>query len=365
MGDLVFGLKRLRSAAPAAVLLLASCSYGTDPSHVDVGAVTAGVGAVATALLGSTSLQDMSVLSALFPHYPTGPAGISALRLRLPERALAALPMTKPTSSVRAAREAAIRVFGAPSAAGLFPAAVLGRTIAWDTLSSTYKIDSTLSGAPANGIRILIYTSDALSGQPMLPLTLTGYLELTDKSSAQTATLGTLLALGSTAVAQYDIAFATGIVRGDSAVWVTSTGFINDGAGKPVTFAFGDTSSVSAVGLGGIVTGSDGTSVQTYVTLQNFQIGIAVTAQKGANVIALSAMEGDISAAISGTVTFNGTSVATMGGTLSAPTFTGAGGRVLTGTETSGLAEIFAGGVLIVSELSNLVLAPALVVFGG
>jgi hypothetical protein len=40
-------------------------------------------------------------------------------------------------------------------------------------------------------------------------------------------------------------------------------------------------------------------------------------------------------------------------------------GRVLTNTQTSGLAEILTGGVLIVSELSDLVLAPALVVFGG
>jgi hypothetical protein len=168
-----------------------------------------------------------------------------------------------------------------------FPAILLPRTLACYTLSLTCKIDTTLSGAPANGIRILIYTSNPFTGQPALPLTQTGYLELTDKSSAATATLGTLLALGTATIAQSDVMFAAGTVRGDSAVWVTSTGFIKDGTGNPVTFAFGDTSTTSAVGLGGVVTGSDGTSVQATVTIQNFALGITVTAQKGGNIIPL------------------------------------------------------------------------------
>jgi hypothetical protein len=65
------------------------------------------------------------------------------------------------------------------------PDAYLGTTFVWDVDSATY-VASTLSGAPANGVRFILYAIDPLTLQPAASLDEVGYVDVTDQSTETT-----------------------------------------------------------------------------------------------------------------------------------------------------------------------------------
>lgn len=70
-----------------------------------------------------------------------------------------------------------------------FPSAIQGRTLVWDPGQSGYVIDTSLTGAPANGVRIVYYVSDA-SGTPTSSATPLGYIDLTDEDRSLAERVG-------------------------------------------------------------------------------------------------------------------------------------------------------------------------------
>src|SRR6185503_5521792 len=68
----------------------------------------------------------------------------------------------------------------------IFPDSLNGAVFTWSTSSGTYV--HTGSGGPANGIQFRLYAVD-LSGQPVLPLTEIGYVDLLDETVGGTARL--------------------------------------------------------------------------------------------------------------------------------------------------------------------------------
>lgn len=62
--------------------------------------------------------------------------------------------------------------------ADAIPAPVLGKTFEWDTEAGRYAI-SDRAGAPANGVRFILYAADPDLEEPILPLTEVGYADLT------------------------------------------------------------------------------------------------------------------------------------------------------------------------------------------
>lgn len=354
----MFILNRRSAAGLLALTLLAGCKDALGPGSADVASLSSDVTAMTAAFMNSASLQDMSRLSPLFPLYSPA-AGV---------RAAFPVSMSRQALLARAAAERSLARLLSSSPQALFPPAVLGRTLAFDAASYTYKIDSTLTGAPANGIRILIYATNALTGQPVLPLSQTGYLELTDKSSPQSPTLGVLLTFGAVTVVQYDVTVVTTIVAGDTSGFMVYDGFANDpaGAGR-VDFVFADTvlHNATMLVLTGQLTAADGARIRSSLTITAGSpsgFALAVSVSKGANAIALDAVETN---ALTGQVKFNGVTVATLSGDLNAPTFTSANGHRLTSAESSGLLEIVDGALLAVGDLQLFVLWPTLVVFHG
>jgi hypothetical protein len=62
------------------------------------------------------------------------------------------------------------------------PNAYLGTTFVWDPDSSTY-VASDLSGAPAKGVRFILYAIDPVTGQPVETLDELGYVDIIDVST--------------------------------------------------------------------------------------------------------------------------------------------------------------------------------------
>ncbi|OYV66697.1 MAG: hypothetical protein B7Z72_10890 [Gemmatimonadetes bacterium 21-71-4] len=101
---------------------------------------------------------------------------------------------------------------------------MLGRTFQWDTTPpAEYRItDSSVTGAPANGVRFLLYQVDTATGKPSLPLQTTGYLDLTDASTAQANVLQLLLKVGSQTAANYTITE----VKTTTSLSLTAAGYV-------------------------------------------------------------------------------------------------------------------------------------------
>jgi hypothetical protein len=61
--------------------------------------------------------------------------------------------------------------------ASAIPDNVKGKTFAWDVSTRTYVADATITGAPPNGVRFVLYNWEVLNG-PTIPLNRVGYIDI-------------------------------------------------------------------------------------------------------------------------------------------------------------------------------------------
>ena len=107
---------------------------------------------------------------------------------------------------------------------------------------------------------------------------------------------------------------------------------------------------------------SGGTSIFVAVEETTASVTLTVRVQHEGNKIELNVVVND-AGTITGTVNFNGVTVATISGTVVGPVFTGAGGRVLSAAETAALIGIFEKAVEVATDLGDAVYRPAAIVF--
>jgi hypothetical protein len=349
----MFVLKRaLPVVAVLSACALAACSKDSlSPDSVDASTLSASVSGMTSTFQNNAAFQSMATLSALFPQY----AATAAVRATLPMD-----PAVPGSLAARAdvARKAIASLASISSGVqALFPANVLGKTLVWDTLTHTYQPDPTLAGAPAAGIRILIYAVNPVTSMPVVPLQQLGYLELTDKSSPQDNKLGVLLTLGQTTIAAYDITAVTGLTSGS----VGADGYIQNptGTGR-VDFGFHVSLSLAGLNVSVRLDGSDGAAITATASAAGSTATVSVGVSKGGNAIEIE-VSGDQT--VAGVVKYNGTTVATITGDNAAPLFTGANGRTLKPSEVTALTAIFTGALEIASSLADVVFAPGNIVF--
>jgi len=350
-------LKRL---APAVLLagfaVVAGCSDSTSPDSVDVTVLETSLKGATATFDNNAAFQSLKTLSNLFPQY----AAVAALRAGMP-----AVPTTDRRAALAqvAERMQADRIaLLSASPQALFPANVLGTTLEWDTLSHTY-VAGNQTGAPANGIRVLLYAVNPVTIEPIVPLQELGHVDLTDESTAQADQLGVLLTLGATTIADYTITLVTSTTSAS----LEANGFIRNGQGTgQVNFDFKNVIDSQAGTLESTnrITGADGTSVYVRVAVNNTgATTLTVIVQLGSNGLQIDAQGDNATDAVTGTVKFNGTTVATIGGSTSQPLFTAVTGRTLSAAETGALLVIFAEAVSVSNDLSYAVFRPGNTVF--
>ncbi len=347
-------LKRPASlAALIATLAALSCKESTNPAATDPTAMASAVTTLNSAFSQNAVFQSLAALSGnvtLAPLIrPVAPAPGS---LTAPDAATRQLQLMR----TLARSPAAVLV--------LFPANVLGHTFQWDTASHSYRItDSTLTGAPSNGVRFILYQVDSATSMPRIPLTTTGYVDLSDESNFGANAIRVVVRAASATAADYVVSE----VITTSGFTLTATGYVQDVLinGPQITF---DLSHALTM------TGTDTTLVSDYTASGN---GATVTMLT--TISAATASESfDWTFSKNGTVEmtgssdasgstiqfkFNGALFATLdepaGGTSS---FTGPGGRALTTGEMLALAAIAQGFAEVFFHLT-LVFAPALLFF--
>ncbi|HJR15748.1 MAG TPA: hypothetical protein VJ808_02760 [Gemmatimonadales bacterium] len=219
------------------------------------------------------------------------------------------------------------------------PAEVAGKTYEY---SGGSYIATDRPGAPANGVRFLIYAVNPLTFQPVEPLQEVGYVQLTDESGSSTQAARVVVVSGETTYLDYTVT-ATATTSGGR---ITVAGYVSDGTIR------------ANINLRSTVTESDGLTLLYTVDVPQRDVSITLTMsmtgfdQESATInidLGMSGPNGSVS--MSGqltetggtlTVRVNGDQFATIASSgASEPTITGADGQPLTDGDVDALQGIF------------------------
>jgi hypothetical protein len=251
----------------------------------------------------------------------------------------------------------------------------LGKTyVLTGTAGSYHYTASTRMGAPANGVRFILYAVDPITFQPVTPLAETGYADLIDNSTAMVNSLQVIVVEGTTTYANYAITGSdvSGVAN------LTLVGFVSDGT-TPVNFNISykadnatgtltETTTISApsksfqLGFNVSATSSvSGTVTTTNITL-DFTLTSGTDTASAHGMLTTTVDSSNQSTTDNGTitVTVNGSPFATITLTTGGVTITGPGGGALSADQQAAIAEMFSAGGLI-ELLIVLLIVPFLV----
>lgn len=97
------------------------------------------------------------------------------------------LEETSVAPSARVVERARALARGELRTADAIPPAALGRTFEWNVETDAYVLGDR-TGAPANGVRFVLYAIDPITDRPAEPLVEVGYVDLTRTATANSAT---------------------------------------------------------------------------------------------------------------------------------------------------------------------------------
>ena len=349
----MFSLKRLTlAAACAGAASLAACNDNLSPDTVSPEQLGAKLESLSSAFDNNAAFQSLKVLSTSFPQYSV----VAALRAGTPQGIL-------PSAMAHniAVQQSAVRALeGLRAPVGtqaLFPADVLGKTLVWSVDSSRYVVGQQ-AGAPATGVRILLYAVDLGTQEPLQPLQQLGYLDLTDESTAQANKLGVVLTLGTSTIASYYIQ----TVNNTYSVSLTSSGYIRSADGtQQVDFTISSEFN-SQTGVGTFtydLRGSDGTVVHLVVSGSGSTGTVLFRVANGHNRIEMSFDA--TGQTVTGIILFNGYLVATLDDAGNGVQIA-ASGYNLTPAQIAALVAIFGHVATTLGDFTVGILGPAAVV---
>ncbi len=319
----------MTAAAMAAALSLVACKDSTGPTAFNAANLDTQVQALSATFDGNAAFQSLMSLSGFLPTY----SAVGLVRATTP---IIAGPSSARTALVGSRRMPNIAIPRSPGGTlGLFPPAVLGHTVVWDTASSGFKLDTTIAGAPANGLRIRLYSVNTGTGMPVVPLQVLGYLELRDQSTVTADVLGVTLTLGTTTVADYTITYIDNITSAS----LTIAGYITagDGTGR---VNFNHALSRNGATETWISTlGTTTTSVRYELTGDTLGNGTELfRLMNGGNTLEFTGTA--TSSSFNGQITYNGSVIATITANTGGTTITGANGHDLTQAEQAHLVSL-------------------------
>lgn len=332
-------------AAVAMALSLWGCSDSDSPEPFDPVASSQAASEVLATFADNPAIDALFVLETALPWVQGAAAaspapspdtpGLGLDNVRVLDRLLAFLSPESP--------------------AVLFPADLLGTTLVYNMETGHYEVDPEATGAPENGVRIVLYAVDPILREPVEPLTAIGRLDLTDEGTASADRVGVLIEIGGATYLDY-IASATVLT---TSLEFGATGYLSDGS-TVVDFVLTHTWSETngfTLEYAIDVTEDDVSLDVTIVLDPNDELAtLGLEVRHGTETLAL-----DLSAtatALAGSVTANGTVVVTVSGTPDSPVFDAEG---LTAEQQQALGELV-NDIFAVVEGFNALLIPAYLV---
>jgi hypothetical protein len=312
----------LRKLMVGAVLLgfTAACGDSTGPEDFD-----------------PTATQQKA--SAVMAPFANNEALLSLNAVRLPgfvaqaaQAALLAIP-SSPTDPAtlerfRALGSTLLRL-GFASPLALFPADWLGNTYVYNPDTQTYVLDAQRTGAPADGLRLILYAVDPALHTILLPLDEVGYLDLIDVSTASEDAVQIVAVVNGVTFIDYTASAAVG-----TSATVSAVGYLSNGTSR-VDFDLSVTATQAAT--------SFDCQLESGVNSVGFQATIVAT-EGGSLTLTVSDGDNDVVlditvgvTGVNGTITYNGDLVVTISGSPDSPTFTKWDGTAPTQAELNGL----------------------------
>ena len=218
--------KRAGLTLAAAALALSGCGSESAPTvPFNPAGTTADLEAVNTTF-ASPAFTSFSSVSMLFDAALGGAPLVSASAAALDIRGSSTAKSLQAAAARSAERIARIMPrpagasFSASSAA--IPAEYLGKTFVYS--AGSYVV-SAETGAPATGVRFILYAIDPVTLLPTDALDRTGYVDLLDMSSGTTSAARVIVVSGTTTYLDYRVTATSTLTSGR----VTVLGFITDG----------------------------------------------------------------------------------------------------------------------------------------
>ena len=337
-----------RSVPLLLIAMVAACGDSTGPEDFSPTDVNATAEVVLAALGDNEGLASLMVLA---PYMQFGAA----------QMALAVAPFdpTEPQAVTAAARLQGIRTagpsFGSSASLALFPADLLGKTFVFDLELERYAVDESRTGAPDDGVRVILYAVDPVLGQILTPLDEVGYLDLIDVSTASSDALRLVAVIDNVTFLDY----TASITQTTASATLAAVGFLSNGTDQ-VDFDLSVTATLSGASLDYLLS-SGGNSVRLEASFSDDDdFAVTLTIEDGDDTVVLTVTS--TPSTVSGQITYNGDVAITISGTPVEPTFTRPDGTPLTEQEIDALLAL--GDVIgeLFEAFDNL-LGPALVVF--
>jgi hypothetical protein len=358
-------LERVIPVGAVAVALAAgACSESTSPGAADPVAVASDVNGLSRAFTAGLGFQSLSALS------PSFALSAPTARLAPPAPSVNAWGFAR-GGVLELMRQLGARAPAAPLA--LFPANVLGKTFVWDTSSGGhYRMDSTITGAPAAGVRFWLYYVAAGGSRPSLPLLPIGNVDLADQSTPQANAVGVKILYGDPRLSggQTLANYALKGVRTTGSFTLSASGYVVDTSGQQVTFSLSNALNTVDSTLRIYDTLSAASGAQVWMQMvdsgsaHSHSLQLNDHYQRGGQTadVSGSATEAGADSTINVVFKFNGVTWATVSGPESNPAFTDASGQTLTIAQEIATVEILADFLDIFTH-ADVVFAPSALVF--
>src|SRR6266704_2763098 len=341
---------RPRWGLAVVAVLAAACSSTTAPQ-----AHLANPQQLSSDLQAVSGVLQSSVLASFGV---VGSAAGSPATVATPAGALLqAAPITTPQTAGQAYLDAPRRLHALRLAAGrlgsgisasVIPPQFLGQTFVWDDATHQYVVGA--DAGPTNGVRIILYALDPLTGDVAEPSNAVGFVDLLDESTTSPAVNKLHVIVQGGTPASPGVTYAdytvSGSVTGNPATAfnASAVGFVSDGT-HPLTF----NATFAATNLT-----TDNPDAQFDVTwdLANPVIHVELhetLATSDANhltvTIDFSVVHGSERVAVTGTITVNGVAYARVRGSQTATTNTiqlvHADGSALSSAERQAVTDLF------------------------
>lgn len=338
--------RRAMAALGALVLIgAAACEPSTAPSargKFDTAQVLADYGALDGVMAG----EAWSGLQALAGRSPlAASASVSALQLvSAAARAGASREYVAGfVHDLSATTRAGALENGSTFARTLISPAHRGRTFVYDAALDNYVVDPARTGAPANGVRFILYVTGS-DGRPN-PAKEIGSADLLDEGSSSNATIVLHLIVTKQGVTRID--YRTSVLPGDATGHVDVIGFATGDDGVRLDFNIGVTGTATGA------TSQIDADFDLAVRSRNFRITGTVRGaedgREGDGAINVTARHGDTSfrvavegdgESIDGTIFLNDAPFVTVSGDVRSPTLRGATGGPVTEPELRVVREV-------------------------
>jgi hypothetical protein len=173
-------------AAVAGIALLAACKDQGPGSLSDPAAVTSELAAMDSAFTG-IAFQSYAELAPMITPTAGGALARAAIIVEGSTPELPEPAYLRGTRRADAWRKLVPQVASLTSGP-IIPDPVLGQTFEWDVSTDAY-VATSRTGAPANGVRFVLYAINSITHQPIEPVVEVGSVDLMDESVGNTLRL--------------------------------------------------------------------------------------------------------------------------------------------------------------------------------